>query len=71
MGNGTLPNFGKRYEDDLRVILDQWSKLHLGLDVLSNQKNLEWYPSGIMYQSLRVAKGLLSNFYTELWCNSS
>ena len=26
-------NFGKRYEDNLRVIFDQWSKLHLGLDI--------------------------------------
>ena len=34
MVNGTLLNFGKRHEDDLRVILDQWPKLHLGLDVL-------------------------------------
>ena len=33
--------FGKRYEDDLRVIFDQWLKLHLGLDVLSNQKILK------------------------------
>ena len=24
MGNGTLLNFGKRYEDDLGVIFDQW-----------------------------------------------
>ena len=38
MVNGTLLNFGKRYEDDLRVIFDQWQKLHLGLDALSNQK---------------------------------
>ena len=38
MVNGTLLNFGKKYEDDLRVIFDQWSKLHLGLDALSNQK---------------------------------
>ena len=38
MVNGTLLNFGKRYEDDLRVIFDQWPKLHLGLDALSNQK---------------------------------
>ena len=38
--NGTLLNFGKRYEDDRRVIFDQWSKLHLGLDALSNQKIL-------------------------------
>ena len=38
--NGTLLNFGKRYEDNLRVIFDQSPKLHLGLDVLSNQKTL-------------------------------
>ena len=38
MVNGTLLNFGKRYEDDLRVIFNQWPKLHLGLDALSNQK---------------------------------
>ena len=41
MVNGTLLNFGKRYEDDLRVIFDQWPKLHLGLDALSNQKILK------------------------------
>ena len=41
MVNGTLLNFGKRYEDDLRVILDQRPKLHLGLDALSNQKILK------------------------------
>jgi hypothetical protein len=40
MVNGTLLNFGKRYKDDLRVIFDQWLKLHLGLDALSNQKIL-------------------------------
>jgi hypothetical protein len=40
MVNGTLLNFGKRYVDDLRVIFDQCPKLHLGLDVLSNQKIL-------------------------------
>jgi hypothetical protein len=38
MVNGTLLNFGKRYEDNLRVIFNQWPKLHLGLDALSNQK---------------------------------
>ena len=38
--NGTLLNFGKRYKDNLRVIFDQWPKLHLGLDALSNQKIL-------------------------------
>ena len=41
MVNGTLLNFGKRYEVDLRVIFDQWQKLHLGLDALSNQKILK------------------------------
>ena len=40
MVNGTLLNFGKRYEDNLRVIFGQWPKLHLGLDELSNQKIL-------------------------------
>ena len=41
MVNGTLLNFGKRYEGDLRVNFDQWQKLHLGLDALSNQKILK------------------------------
>ena len=40
MVKGTLLNFGKRYKDDLRVIFDQWQKLHFGLDALSNQKIL-------------------------------
>ena len=40
MVNDTMLNFGKRYEDDLRVIFDQWLKLHLGLDALSNQNIL-------------------------------
>ena len=39
MLNDTLLNFGKRYDDDLRVMFDQWPKLHLGLDALSNQKS--------------------------------
>jgi hypothetical protein len=43
MVNDTVLNFAKRYEDDLRVIFYQWPKLHLGLDSLSNQKNLERY----------------------------
>ena len=37
MINGTLLNFGKRYEDNLWVNFDQW---HLGLDALRNQKIL-------------------------------
>ena len=41
MVNGTLLNFSNWYEDDLKVIFDQWQKLHLGLDALSNQKILK------------------------------
>ena len=41
MVNDTVLNFGKRYEDDLRVIFDHWPKLHLGLDALSNQRILK------------------------------
>ena len=41
MVNGTLLNFGKRYDDNLRVIFDQRLKLYLGLDALSNQKILK------------------------------
>ena len=36
-----LPNFGKRYKDDIWVIFDQWQNLHLGLDAPSNQKILK------------------------------
>ena len=38
MVNGTLLNFGKKYEDDLRIIFDQ---LHLGMDALKQSKNLK------------------------------
>ena len=38
--NGPLLNFSKRYEDNLRVIFDQWTKLHLGLDAINIQKIL-------------------------------
>ena len=41
MVNGTELNFGNRYKDNLRVIFDQWPKLHLGLDALSKQKILK------------------------------
>ena len=47
MVNGTLLNFGKRYEDDFRVIFEQWPKLHMVLDALSNQKLLK----GVYYSS--------------------
>ena len=40
MITGTLLNFVKIYEDELRVIFDQWPKLHF-LDALSNQKILK------------------------------
>ena len=52
MVNGTLLNFGKRYEDDLRVIFDQRPKLHLGFEALSNQKIL----NGIQYT---LVKGMV------------
>ena len=39
MVNGTQIKFGKRYEDDLRFIFDQWPKLHFGLDALSKILN--------------------------------
>ena len=45
MVNGTVLNFGKRYENNLGVIFDQWPKLHLVLDALSNLKIL----NGIYY----------------------
>ena len=54
MVHGTLRNFGKRYEDNLRVIFDQWPKLHLGLDALSNQKIL----NGIYYLLRSINYGL-------------
>ena len=41
MVDGTLLNFGKRYEDDLMIIFDQWLKLNLDFDSLSNQKILK------------------------------
>ena len=41
--SGTLLNFNKKNKDKLRVILDQWLKLQLGLDALGNLKNLKMY----------------------------
>ena len=41
MVNGTQLNFGKRYQEDLKVIFDQWQKLCLDLDALSNQNILK------------------------------
>ena len=34
MVNDTLLNFDRRYKYELKVIFDQWQKLHLGLDAL-------------------------------------
>jgi hypothetical protein len=58
MVNGTLLNFGKRYEDNLMVIFDQWPKLHLGLDALSNQKFL----NGIYYACTHLLSPHGGNF---------
>ena len=44
MVNGILLNFGKRYKDGLRVMFDQWLKLHLLRFGCANQsKNIKWY----------------------------
>ena len=45
MVNGTLLNFDKRYRNDLRVIFDQWQKLHLGLDALKILKGIYYIHS--------------------------
>ena len=50
MVNGTELNFGNRYKDNLRLIFDQWPKLHLGLDALSNQKILK----GVNYLDIEI-----------------
>ena len=39
MVNGTLLNFGKRYDDQLRVIFDQRPKLHLGPQLVGQEIN--------------------------------
>ena len=48
-------------EDDLRVIFDQWPKLHLGLDALSNQKILKgiYYLVGLTILHVPVLCGYL------------
>ena len=59
MVNGTLLYFGKKYEHNLMVIFDQWLKLHLGLDALSNQEILK----GIYYISLqKLSTHIKQNF---------
>ena len=68
MVNGTLLNFGKRYENNLRVIFDQWPKLHLGLDGLSNQKILKGvYKSRYsQYRNAFFIRILLSPWRTQV-----
>ena len=55
---GWLLNFGMRYEADIRVIFDQWQKLHLSLDALSNQKILK----GIYYTYSPIPPHLIVDF---------
>ena len=54
MVNGTLLNFGKRYDDNLKIIFDQFLELHLGLDALSNQKILKGSEDSF-YSSLKIS----------------
>ena len=62
MVNGTLLNFGKRYEDNLRVIFDQWPKLHLGLDALSIKKILK----GVYYLTKKTVIKSGNSMYFEI-----
>ena len=61
--NGTLLNFGKRYEDNLRVIFVQWPKLYLGLDMrpeISIFKGLVINKNGLIFpicSSMTLRKG--------------
>ena len=70
--NGTLLNFGKIYKDNLRVIFDQWPKLHLGSDALSNKKNLERYLMQMEYTFFGdVRLDPIGNYLTKEfveWC---
>jgi hypothetical protein len=68
MVNGTLLNFGKRYKDNLRVIFDQWPKLHLGLDALSNQKILDGiYCPCYVNKVIRYTMGSFDETESEIW----
>ena len=69
MVNGTLLNFGKRYEDNLRVIFDVWPKLHLGLDALSNQNILNgiYYICGCIVYGLCTKCHLHSSILLSVW----
>ena len=60
--------FGKRYEDDLRVIFDQWTKLHLGLDGLSNQKILKVSTYYVLFTCPKQFELVQNHFYVEAQC---
>ena len=71
MVNGTLPNIGKRYEDNLRVIFDQWPKLNLGFDVEPEIQILKiiYCTKGDHYYILRRSVqnlGIMVQFVQEL-----
>ena len=75
MVNGILLNFGKRYKDGLRVMFDQWLKLHLLRFGCANQsKNIKWYlkvqwnksKSRITEEALHV-----SETFQKLCCDST
>ena len=73
MVNGILLNFGKEYKDNLRVISDQWPKLHLDLDLISDQKilngiNDQW--SSITYLCL-MSKTYNIKFEVFINCKES
>ena len=66
--NDTVQNFVKKYKDDLMVIFDQWLKLHLCLDALSNQKILKgiyYRCSGLNSPFVRLFLGICSSDESE------
>ena len=76
MVNGTLLNFGKRNDNNFRVIFDQWLKLHLSLDALSNQKILKDIYSTYYVVQLSTTQQnhltvLLLSMYLCSYCSSS
>ena len=52
-------------KDKLRVIFNQWQKLHLGLDVPSNQKNLERYLRSLYFFQLLVTYYIATAYLYE------
>ena len=61
--------FGKRYENVLRVIFDQWPKLHLGFDVEPEIRILKVMYSictGIKPFRFKMHQVIL--FTSKVWC---